>query len=140
MQTKPSCSLDNYGIIDFYNFTDTHKTAYVQRLYSGKVIEDLVYAVRPRTIVRLRFPPGYYYLAATLEDGRTLRTRNPILLQTCETENYVMKYKKPTDPKDKKIRPRRQNELLEFYWSTKIKQWLKRVRRISGILQEDIHT
>jgi hypothetical protein len=110
--------LENYGIIEVYNFTDTHKMAYVQRLYDGKVIEDLAYAVRPRNILRLRFPPGYYHLAATLEDGRTLQTSKPVLLQACEVEHLVMKYKKPESPEDKPIRP----------------------RRISGIFQTEVHT
>jgi hypothetical protein len=114
LQTRPDCKLRSFGIIDFYNFADTHKTAFVQRVYDGNIVETITSPVRPRTIYRLRLTPGYYYVGVKYEDGKILVSEEPITLSLCGNERVVMKQTTPAKS-EPRIRPRRTNGRAEDF-------------------------
>jgi hypothetical protein len=70
MQTRPSCSLEPYAIIEMVNLTNTHKMSYVQRYYDNKPLGDLeTFALRPMTHYRYRVPPGIYEFGVKVKAG-----------------------------------------------------------------------
>ena len=108
MQTRPTCSIENYGFIEFVNYTDTRKIAWVKRRVEGANPEPAVHEdVEARTIHTYRLKPGYYYIGTKLIDGTT--HINEGTLRTCGTITVKMEMRK--EPvKEFKIKPRRQND------------------------------
>jgi hypothetical protein len=92
--------------VEFINFTNTHKSSFVQRFYDNKPLgEPMTYSVRPRTIHRYRVPPGIYEFGVKMDDGRIHAWRTARALWACEKVSIPMEIKEP--PKERKIRSRR---------------------------------
>lgn len=117
MQTRPSCSLEPYALIEFINRTDTHKSSYVQRIYDGKPLGSPIrYSVKPRTIHRYRVYPGVYEFGVLAADGTQHSWMTARALWACETVPVMMELDVPEVP-ELKIKSRRQQDETVFNWS-----------------------
>ena len=112
MQTRPTCVLEQYGFIHFYNFTETAKTAFVRHEYDGHEHELFANVVEPHTMHVYRVYPGRYIIGLQYPNGTQVSLKNPkggknYYVPLCDTLPIVMKYPVEKDPNEGKIRPRR---------------------------------
>jgi hypothetical protein len=111
------CKLDNYGIIEFYNRTDTDKTAFVKRFYDNDEMKGdwIVGNVEARTAHIYRLHPGIYSIGLRYPDGREVFLKNAnsprkdkrYSLATCQTLTFNLEYVRVKSKDEGKIRPRR---------------------------------
>jgi hypothetical protein len=107
MQTRPTCSIEPYALIEFINRTNTHKPAYIQRYYDNKPLGDPVtYAVRPRSTYTFRVHPGIYEFGVRMANGRSYAWQTARALWACEVVSIPMQ-QPPPKQKEKDIRSRR---------------------------------
>jgi hypothetical protein len=112
MQTRPSCSLEPYAIIEFINFTDTNKVTYAQRYYDGEPLgEPITNVVEARTNHRYRVPPGIYEFGVRMLDGTIRAWKTKRALWACEAVTIPMALKRKNSiTKEDKIHPRREEQ------------------------------
>ena len=105
MQTRPTCILEQYGIVEFYNFTDTRKLAFAQRIIDEGILAPLIQnIVEPRTMHTYRLYPGVYYLGVQFVDGR--REVYKAYVPICVTITVKLERRRVA-PEEEVIRPRR---------------------------------
>lgn len=105
MQTRPTCILEQYGIVEYYNFTDTRKIAFAQRVIDDGELAPLLHnVVQPHTTHVYRLYPGIYYLGVQFMNGR--REVYKVYVPICVTITVKME-KKKVPQKEEVIQPRR---------------------------------
>lgn len=122
MQTRTSCSLEPYALVEFYNFSEKSQMTYVQRYYNSKPIgEPLIEEVWGKRIYRFRVPPGYYKVGVQTSDGKTFETSDVITLAACDT--HVLKMgDKMEKAEDGVIKSRRGYGIQRFQDASKVER------------------
>ena len=120
---RAPCKLENYGIIELHNHTDTGKSAFVKRFYDNEEIDSdwIAGNVEAKTIHVYRLHPGIYSIGVrfpeTVIQGRPVAQRDMYLfdansprkdkrysLAQCQTLTFNLEYVKIKT--EFKIRPR----------------------------------